>query len=63
PELVEQGLMLATALTPLIGYEAAAKLAKAALSSGKTIRQLALEEGFDKVELSSILDPSQLTGD
>src|SRR5437016_10288248 len=28
PQMVEQGLMLATALTPAIGYEAAAKIAK-----------------------------------
>src|SRR5882672_3481810 len=41
PQLVEQGLMLATALAPVIGYDAAAKLAKAALASGRTIRELA----------------------
>ena len=31
PQLVEQGLMLATALAPVIGYDEAAKLAKEAL--------------------------------
>src|SRR5712691_7897391 len=41
PQLVEQGLMLATALTPAIGYEAAAKIAKEALDTGRTIREIA----------------------
>ena len=43
PALVEQGLMLATALAPVIGYDEAAKLAKEAFRSGRTIRELALE--------------------
>ena len=46
-QLVEQGLMLATALAPVIGYDAAATLAKEALKSGRTIRELALERGMD----------------
>ena len=45
PQLVEQGLMLATALAPVIGYDEAAKLAKEAFRSGRTIRELALERG------------------
>ena len=45
PALVEQGLMLATALAPEIGYDAAAALAKEALKSGRTIRELATERG------------------
>ncbi len=47
PQLVEQGLMLATALAPVIGYDEAAKLAKQAHASGRTIRELALERGLD----------------
>ena len=46
PALVEQGLMLATALAPEIGYDAAAALAKEALKSGRTIRELAVEQGI-----------------
>ena len=45
PALVEQGLMLATALAPEIGYDAAAALAKEALKSGRTIRELATRAG------------------
>ena len=46
PALVEQGLMLATALAPEIGYDDAAALAKEAFKSGRTIRDLALERGM-----------------
>jgi fumarate hydratase class II len=61
PLLVEQGLMLATALAPVIGYDEAAKLAKDALKSGRTIRELALERGMDPVELDRLLDPASMT--
>jgi fumarate hydratase class II len=61
PRLVEQGLMLATALAPVIGYDEAAKLAKAALASGRTIRELALERGMDPANLDRLLDPAAMT--
>jgi len=61
PHLVEQGLMLATALAPVIGYDEAAKLAKAALASGRTIRELALERGMDPSEVDRLLDPAAMT--
>ena len=61
PVLVEQGLMLATALAPLIGYDEAAKLAKEALKSGRTIRDLALERGMDATRLDRLLDPAAMT--
>ena len=61
PQLVEQGLMLATALAPVIGYDDAAKLAKEALKSGRTIRELALERGMDAAEVDRLLDPAAMT--
>ena len=61
PQLVEQGLMLATALAPVIGYDEAAKLAKEALRSGRTIRELALERGMAAEELDRLLDPAAMT--
>ena len=61
PALVEQGLMLATALVPVIGYDEATKLAKEALKSGRTIRELALERGMDPAELDRLLDPASMT--
>jgi fumarate hydratase class II len=61
PALVEQGLMLATALAPVVGYDEAAKLAKDALKSGRTIRELALERGIAPDRLDAILDPARMT--
>ena len=61
PKLVEQGLMLATALAPEIGYDAAAALAKEALKSGRTIRELAIEKGIAADRLDVLLDPAAMT--
>ncbi len=61
PELLEQGLMLATALVPVIGYDEAAKLAKEALSTGRTIRELAVERGIARDRLDDLLDPARMT--
>jgi len=61
PSLVEQGLMLATALAPVIGYDEAATLAQEALKSGRTIRELALERGMAADELDRLLDPASMT--
>ncbi|HET9847669.1 MAG TPA: class II fumarate hydratase [Candidatus Dormibacteraeota bacterium] len=62
PQLVEQGLMLATALAPAIGYDAAAKIAKEALTTGKTIREIARQRTqLPPAELDRLLDPSRMT--
>jgi fumarate hydratase class II len=62
PQLVEQGLMLATALTPAIGYEAAAKIAKEALDTGRTIREIARQRTtLTPEELDRLLDPAAMT--
>ena len=61
-ELLEQSSALATPLTPYIGYRLAADLAKEAVETGRTIRELILEKGiFGADELDQILDPYQLT--
>ncbi|MFN2586717.1 MAG: aspartate ammonia-lyase [Actinomycetota bacterium] len=61
-ELMEQSLMLCTALTDYIGYEAAAKLAKEAYSERKTIRQVALEHDvLPPAELDKVLDGMPMT--
>jgi len=61
PRLVEQGLMLATALAPEIGYDAAAALAKEAFKTGRTIRDLAAEKGIAADRLDELLDPAAMT--
>ena len=45
-ELVNNSLMLVTALNPHIGYEKAAKIAKAAHKNGTTLREEAVNSGF-----------------
>mgnify|MGYP000952644242 CR=1 FL=1 len=45
-ELVNNSLMLVTALNPHIGYEKAAKIAKAAHKNGTTLREEAVKSGF-----------------
>ncbi|HEX2050892.1 MAG TPA: aspartate ammonia-lyase [Actinomycetota bacterium] len=60
--LVEQSLMLCTALTDYIGYEAAAKLAKQAYEERKTIRELALDQGIlPEDQLNEVLDARPMT--
>ncbi len=45
-ELFNNSLVVATALVPFIGYENASKVAKKALSSNRSIGDVAVEEGF-----------------
>jgi fumarate hydratase class II len=45
-ENLERSLMLVTALTPHVGYDAAARVAKTAHASGKTLREAAIELGI-----------------
>ncbi|MBI2972269.1 MAG: class II fumarate hydratase [Armatimonadetes bacterium] len=62
PELVERGLMLATALAPVVGYDKAAEVAKTAAATGRTIRQVATEtRGLSDAQLKEILDPEKMT--
>ena len=61
-ELAERTLGLATILNPVIGYEAAARIAKEALASGKPVRDLVVEKGIlSKREADEILNPYQMT--
>ena len=53
--------MLATALAPEIGYDAAAALAKDAFKLGRTIRELAIERGIAADRLDELLDPAAMT--
>ncbi|MFA3916728.1 aspartate ammonia-lyase [Ruegeria hyattellae] len=59
--LLDNSLVLATALAPQLGYDAAARIAKQALASGKSIRTIALETGvIPEGELDSILSPTAM---
>ena len=62
PSMVERGLMLGTALSPAIGYDAAAAIAKEASSTGQTIRQVAkLRTKLSDAELDQLLNPEDMT--
>ncbi len=59
---VEQSLSMVTSLNPYIGYEKAAKLTKEAFASGKTIRELCLEQNIlPRETLDAALDPFTMT--
>ncbi|MES2099353.1 MAG: class II fumarate hydratase [Pseudomonadota bacterium] len=49
-ELVQRSLMLVTALNPHIGYDKAAKIAKAAHAQGLSLKEAALASGFVTAE-------------
>ena len=60
--LLEQSSAMATPLAPYIGYALAADIAKEAVRTGKTIRELVIEKGvFTADEVNQILDPHELT--
>jgi len=63
PELVENGLMLATALAPEVGYDKAAEISKEAFKTGQTIREVAREQtDLSEEELDEALDAKKMTG-
>ena len=62
PDMVERGLAIVTTLVPVIGYDAAAAIAKEAQSSGRTVREVAREQtALAEADLDRILDPSRMT--
>ena len=61
PALLEQGLAICTALVPAIGYDAAAAIAHEAYRTGRTVREVALEQSrITPEELERLLDPERL---
>jgi fumarate hydratase class II len=61
PEMVEKGLAIVTTLVPIIGYDKAAAIAKKAQKTGKTIREVTLEEtDLDPSKIDTILDPAKM---
>ena len=60
--MVEKGLMLGTALSPAIGYDKAAEIAKEAAVTGETIREVAKKRtSLTDKELDELLDPESMT--
>jgi aspartate ammonia-lyase len=62
-QLLDKTPGVGMALNPYIGYEKASEIVKKAISSGKSIRQVAEESGLlSKQQLDKIFDPYSLTG-
>ena len=62
-ELMERSLMLVTALAPKIGYENAAKIAKAAHANGTTLREEAIRLGYvSAAEFDRLVRPERMVG-
>jgi fumarate hydratase class II len=60
-ELTERSLMLVTALTPSIGYDKAAQIAKAAHANGTTLREEAIRLGFaTEAEFDRLVRPERM---
>ena len=61
-ELTDRSLMLVTALTPYIGYDQAAAVAKEAFRKNRTLREIVLEKKLmDAATLDRALDPRSMT--
>src|SRR5947209_1953593 len=61
-ELLERSTATATALSPYIGYAKTAEIAKEAVNTGRTIRELVLERGLlDAMRLDEILSVDAMT--
>ena len=61
-EMIEKSLAMATALSPHIGHDRAAEIAKEAYRTGRTVREVALQKGvLPPKELAKILDAWRMT--
>jgi fumarate hydratase class II len=61
-ELMRRSLMLVTALAPKIGYDNAAKIAKAAHANGTTLKEEAVRLGFvSAAEFDRLVRPERMT--
>ena len=60
-ELLDNSLMLVTALAPKIGYDNAAKIAKKALKNNSTLKQETLKSGLiDEKLYDKLVDPKKM---
>lgn len=63
PRMVEYGLSIATPLATVIGYDRTAELANEATRTGKSIREVALEQAvLPEAELDRLLNARGMTG-
>ncbi len=61
-DLIEKSLAMVTSLAPVIGYDKAAEIAKQSHKTGKTVRELCIEQKvLPEKELEKILDAYSMT--
>ncbi|QNO13632.1 aspartate ammonia-lyase [Alkalicella caledoniensis] len=61
-ELVQQSIGIVTAINPHVGYETASQVAKEALATGRSVREIVIERGIlSEEELNTILNPYEMT--
>ena len=61
-ELVELSMAMVTSLSPKIGYDRAAEIAKESAKTGRTVREIAREKKIlPEDELERALDPIKMT--
>jgi aspartate ammonia-lyase len=61
-ELLDRSTATATALSPFIGYERTAEIAKEAVATGRSIRELVLERGWlEARQVDDILSVEAMT--
>jgi fumarate hydratase, class II len=60
-EYVERSLMLVTALSPIIGYDKASKIAHYAMDNDLSLKAAALKLGFvTEAEFDRVVDPKKM---
>jgi fumarate hydratase class II len=60
-EYVERSLMLVTALSPVIGYDKASKIAHYAMDNDLTLKAAALKLGWvSEAEFDRVVDPAKM---
>lgn len=61
-KLVDNSVGIITAICPHVGYKKAAKVAKTAIQTGESVKELVLKENLlSEKELDTILDPFGMT--
>ena len=60
--MVENSIGIITAICPYVGYETAAEVAKEALKTDRSVKELIVERGLmDEAQLARVMDPYHMT--
>ncbi len=59
---IERSVMMVTALSPVIGYDRAAKISHYAIDHDLTLREAAVANGVSEAQFDQVVDPLAMTG-